>query len=157
PLSPLPEVPPRLLLGGGSDRLMDIAGRYADVVDLNGSSRSTPVAGADLSTADTRRELSTTVEHLEDSVERVRAAARSAGRPDNAVAFSHMLNYVAFCRESEVADAARVFTRAAGMGDASIADCPYALIGEPARMREAVRERRERLGVSAVLVGQGQD
>ncbi len=43
------------------------------------------------------------------------------------------------------------------MGEASIADCPYALVGEPARMREAMRERRDRLGVSAVLVGQNQD
>ena len=156
PLTPLPEVPPHLLLGGGSDRLMDIAGRYADMVDLNGSSRSTPVKGADLATADTRRELSTTVEHLEGSVERVRTAARGAGRPEDSLVFSHMLNYVTFCRENDVADAAKVFTTAAEMGDTSIADCPYALIGEPARMREAMRERRDRLGVSAVLVGQGQ-
>jgi alkanesulfonate monooxygenase SsuD/methylene tetrahydromethanopterin reductase-like flavin-dependent oxidoreductase (luciferase family) len=157
PLTPLPEVPPRLLLGGGSDRLMEIAGRYADMVDLNGSSRSTPVKGADLTTADTRRELSTTVEHLEGSVERVRAAMHAAARPADAVVFSHMLNYVTFCRESEVVDASHVFTRAADMGDGSIADCPYALVGEPARMREAMRERRDRLGVSAVLVGQNQD
>ena len=30
PLSPAVTVPPRLLLGGGSDRVLDIAGRYAD-------------------------------------------------------------------------------------------------------------------------------
>ena len=41
-----PPVPrPRLLLGGGSDRLLEIAGRHADVVDLNGSSRRPRLGG----------------------------------------------------------------------------------------------------------------
>src|SRR5438067_11433772 len=40
PLAPLPATPPRLLLGGGSHRLLEIAGRYADALDLNGSSRA---------------------------------------------------------------------------------------------------------------------
>src|SRR5205823_9952486 len=55
PLAPLPAVPPRLLLGGGSDRVLQIAGRYADALDLNGSSRRAAVAGPDLPGADTRR------------------------------------------------------------------------------------------------------
>lgn len=162
PLSPLPDVPPRLLRGGGSGRLLDIAGRYADVLDLNGSSRSTPVAGTDLPTADTRRELATTVQHLEESIKRVRAAAQPAGRPATAVQLSHMLNYltfcayVTFCANAQVGDAARVFTAAAGLDEMSLDDCPYVLVGEPERMRDAVCERRERLNVHAVLLGQGQ-
>ena len=36
PMTPKPDVPPRLLLGGGSDRFLELAGRHADVVDLNG-------------------------------------------------------------------------------------------------------------------------
>src|SRR5205807_3377551 len=80
PLSPLPTTPPRILVGGGSDRVLDIAGRYADVLDLNGSSRRSKVAGPDLPSADARRRLTTTSADLELSVERVRLASEAAGR-----------------------------------------------------------------------------
>jgi alkanesulfonate monooxygenase SsuD/methylene tetrahydromethanopterin reductase-like flavin-dependent oxidoreductase (luciferase family) len=81
PLSPRPATPPRLLLGGGSDRLLHIAGRYADALDLNGSSRRGGVVGPDLPGADTRRRLSTTVSDLEASVARCAAPRRVvAGR-----------------------------------------------------------------------------
>ncbi|HSU11000.1 MAG TPA: LLM class flavin-dependent oxidoreductase [Pseudonocardia sp.] len=33
PLSPVPDRPPRLLVGGGSDRLLELAGRFADLLD----------------------------------------------------------------------------------------------------------------------------
>src|SRR4051812_29292369 len=46
PMAPRPTVPPRLLLGGGSDRLLDIAGRYADMLDLSGTSRRAPLPGS---------------------------------------------------------------------------------------------------------------
>ena len=36
PLSPVPERVPRLLVGGGSDRLLAVAGRFADLLDLHG-------------------------------------------------------------------------------------------------------------------------
>jgi alkanesulfonate monooxygenase SsuD/methylene tetrahydromethanopterin reductase-like flavin-dependent oxidoreductase (luciferase family) len=154
PLSPVVlGAPPRILLGGGSDRLLDIAGRYADVVDLNGSSRSLPVKGKDLPTADTRRELSTTVEHLVYSAERVREAAQTAGRAPDAIRFSTLLNFVTFCSNSQVPDAANAFRRAAGMEDGSVDECPYALLGEPERMRDAVQERRERYDLGAVFIG----
>jgi alkanesulfonate monooxygenase SsuD/methylene tetrahydromethanopterin reductase-like flavin-dependent oxidoreductase (luciferase family) len=39
PQSPRPPCPPRLLVGGGSDRVLDMAGRYVDVLDLHGDPR----------------------------------------------------------------------------------------------------------------------
>jgi alkanesulfonate monooxygenase SsuD/methylene tetrahydromethanopterin reductase-like flavin-dependent oxidoreductase (luciferase family) len=153
PLRPRPASPPRLLLGGGSDRLLEIAGRYADALDLNGSSRRSAVAGPDLPRADARRRLSTTVADLEASVERVRATSRSAGRPADAVKMSVLIGNVEICAASEVADVSRRITDAAGLPPQhSLDQCPYVLIGEPARIAEALLERRDRIGLDAVLL-----
>jgi alkanesulfonate monooxygenase SsuD/methylene tetrahydromethanopterin reductase-like flavin-dependent oxidoreductase (luciferase family) len=46
PLSPVPDHPPRLLVGGGSDRILELAGRYADLLDLHGDPKHGRVAGA---------------------------------------------------------------------------------------------------------------
>jgi alkanesulfonate monooxygenase SsuD/methylene tetrahydromethanopterin reductase-like flavin-dependent oxidoreductase (luciferase family) len=153
PLRPRPSTPPRLFLGGGSDRLLDIAGRYADALDLNGSSRRSTVAGPDLPAADARRRLSTTVADLEASVERVRTAARSAGRPADAVKTSVLIGNVEMCSAAEVADVTRRITGEAGLpAQHSLDECPYVLIGEPARMADALLERRERVGLDAVIL-----
>jgi alkanesulfonate monooxygenase SsuD/methylene tetrahydromethanopterin reductase-like flavin-dependent oxidoreductase (luciferase family) len=152
PLRPLPERSPRLMLGGGSDRLLEIAGRYADVLDLNGSSRRGAVAGADLPRADLRRRLSTTVDDLVESVGRVRAAAAEAGRQQNAVSFSVLVGNVEFCSESERSDVSARLCENAGLPPRALDQCPYVLIGEPERMADALIERRERFGLDAVIL-----
>src|SRR5579859_1704917 len=80
PLAPLPGTPPKLFLGGGSERLLDIAARYADVLDLNGTSQAGALRGQNLTQADQQRRLSTTVSGLEASTSYVRSASERAGR-----------------------------------------------------------------------------
>ena len=46
PLSPRPQTRPRILVGGGSDRILRMAGRYADNLDLHGDPQHGKVAGA---------------------------------------------------------------------------------------------------------------
>ena len=46
PLSPRPQTRPRILVGGGSDRVLRMAGRYADIRDLHGDPQHGKVAGA---------------------------------------------------------------------------------------------------------------
>ena len=152
PLAPLPETPPRLFLGGGSDRLLDIAGRYADVLDLNGTSAAGAVRGQNLPLADLQRRMSTTVSGLERSVQRVNTAAASAGRPANAVRISVLLNYVVFCAESLRSDTASRIRTAIGLPPGSLDDCPYVLIGEPSRMIDTLAQWRARFAVEAILV-----
>jgi alkanesulfonate monooxygenase SsuD/methylene tetrahydromethanopterin reductase-like flavin-dependent oxidoreductase (luciferase family) len=152
PLSPAVVVPPRLLLGGGSDRLLDIAARYADALDLNGSSRRGAVSGPDLPGADARRRLSTTVADLEASTARVRAASRAAGRPVDGVSFSVLIGYMEVCTPAEVASVTARITTSAGLSTESLDACPYALIGEPQRMADLLTERRERLGLDMVIL-----
>jgi alkanesulfonate monooxygenase SsuD/methylene tetrahydromethanopterin reductase-like flavin-dependent oxidoreductase (luciferase family) len=83
PLSPVPDRSPRLLVGGGSDRLLELAGRFADLLDLHGDPRHGRVAGATMAQAaagDVARRAHTTVDDLAGRIELVREAARAAGR-----------------------------------------------------------------------------
>jgi alkanesulfonate monooxygenase SsuD/methylene tetrahydromethanopterin reductase-like flavin-dependent oxidoreductase (luciferase family) len=152
PLAPRPAVPPRILVGGGSDRLLDIAGRYADVLDLNGSSRRSKVAGPDLPGADARRRLTTTVRDLEASVDRVRSASEAAGRPRDAVSMSVLVGWLEFCRASDVTSVAERICRDNGLPPQSLGDCPYVLLGEPDQMVETLKERHERFGLDMVII-----
>jgi alkanesulfonate monooxygenase SsuD/methylene tetrahydromethanopterin reductase-like flavin-dependent oxidoreductase (luciferase family) len=152
PLAPVPKVSPRILLGGGSDRLLDIAGRYADVLDLNGSSRRNKVAGPDLPAADARRRLTTTSLDLEVSVMRVRTAAKAAGRPNKAVTMSVLVGWMEFCAASEVGSVSERLCRENGLPPQSLDDCPYALLGEPAQMIDKLHERRERFGLEMLII-----
>src|SRR5919204_3074254 len=152
PLAPLPQVPPRILVGGGSDRLLDIAGRYADVLDLNGSSRRSKVAGPDLPGADARRRLTTVVADLEVSAARAGAASAAAGRPRSAVTMSVLVGWMEFCRASEVSSVAERICRENGLAPQSLDECPYVLLGEPTQMIDKLRERHERFGLDMVII-----
>jgi alkanesulfonate monooxygenase SsuD/methylene tetrahydromethanopterin reductase-like flavin-dependent oxidoreductase (luciferase family) len=152
PLAPKPTVPPRLLVGGGSDRLLDIAGRYADMLDLSGSSRRSALPGADPSQADLQRRLMTTVSDLELSVLRVREASKSTGRTSDAVQIGLLINYFEICPDNQVNDRARVITEAAGLGDYPLDECPYVMLGSRERIAAALAERRERLEVRALTL-----
>jgi alkanesulfonate monooxygenase SsuD/methylene tetrahydromethanopterin reductase-like flavin-dependent oxidoreductase (luciferase family) len=152
PLGPLPETPPRLFLGGGSDRILDIAGRYADALDLNGTSQAGALRGPNLGLADQQRRLSTTVNGLERSVKRVKEVAATVGRSPTAVTISVLINHVVFCSESERIEQGERISTAADLAPTSLADCPYVLLGEPERMIETLRERQERFDLKAVLL-----
>lgn len=152
PMAPRPEVPPRLLLGGGSVRLLEIAGRYADVVDLNGSPMAGKVSGADLRGADKRRRLSTTVSDLEESWDVVSGASVAAGRAADAVARSIMITEIAFCADGDVAREQETLCVAAGLAPRSLDACPYVLTGAPRRMAALIEERRHRLGLHQLIL-----
>ncbi|MBJ7597994.1 LLM class flavin-dependent oxidoreductase [Candidatus Nephthysia bennettiae] len=156
PLAPLPQEPPSLMLGGGSTRLLEIAGRYADALDLNGSPQAGKVAGSDLRTADKRRRLSTTVTDLEKSAKLVSDASVQAGRPADAVKKSIMLTEIVFCDESEIRGQEEALLEAAGLPWKSLDDSAYAAIGPPERIARLVEDRRRRLGLSRLFLGGSQ-
>jgi alkanesulfonate monooxygenase SsuD/methylene tetrahydromethanopterin reductase-like flavin-dependent oxidoreductase (luciferase family) len=152
PLAPKPDVAPRILVGGGSDRLLEIAGRYADILDLNGSSRRAPVAGKDLARADLQRRLTTTVGDLEDSVGRVRAESLAAGRPADAVSMTLLINYLEVCPDDAVRDRARAISEEAGLGGQTLDDCPYVILGSAERIAALLSERCQRLQVDGLIL-----
>lgn len=139
PLAPRAATSPRLLLGGGSDRLLDIAGRYADAVDLNGSSRRHALGQRTTLRDDRIRRRSTTVDDLVSSAARVRAAAAAAAR--NGPRFSVTIDSVDVGKDV----------------DAALASCPYLLTGDATSMRESLADRVERIGLDAIVVPEAAD
>jgi alkanesulfonate monooxygenase SsuD/methylene tetrahydromethanopterin reductase-like flavin-dependent oxidoreductase (luciferase family) len=155
PMGPRLEPPPRLLLGGGSDRLLDLAGRYADVVDLNGSSRRLKLSGPQPVFLDAIRRLTTTEADLEEAVDKVRASASAAGRDPDAIEFSILVSTIRFCSESEIASQEADVCRQAGIDPMRLDHCPYVFIGPPARMRERLAERAVRIRLRHLLIADG--
>jgi alkanesulfonate monooxygenase SsuD/methylene tetrahydromethanopterin reductase-like flavin-dependent oxidoreductase (luciferase family) len=145
---------PRLLVGGGSDRVLELAARYADQLDLNGSSRRAPIGRRRAAQQDGVRRLTTTTADLVESATRVRELAKQHGRPD-AVRFSILLDTIDLCRASEVEERRRQLARARGVEDARVADCPYVLIGPAEQMAEVLAERIRQIGLSVLLVLDG--
>jgi alkanesulfonate monooxygenase SsuD/methylene tetrahydromethanopterin reductase-like flavin-dependent oxidoreductase (luciferase family) len=154
PLSPVPERPPRLLVGGGSDRVLRMAGRYADVLDLHGDPRHGKVAGATMAQAragDVRRRALTTVEDLATRIALVRAAAQEAGRPPDAVSVSTQIWYVAYGAPADVRAAEEELCATwAGIPYRPLDRSPYLLFGSPAGMAEALLERRAAYGLERI-------
>jgi alkanesulfonate monooxygenase SsuD/methylene tetrahydromethanopterin reductase-like flavin-dependent oxidoreductase (luciferase family) len=154
PLSPVPDRPPRLLVGGGSDRVLRMAGRYADVLDLHGDPRHGKVAGATMAvarTGDVQRRALTTVEDLAGRIGLVRAAAEEAGRPKDAVGVSTQIWYAAYGSAADVRAAEEeLCARWAGIPTQRLDRSPYLLFGSPAQMAEALLERRERYGLERI-------
>jgi alkanesulfonate monooxygenase SsuD/methylene tetrahydromethanopterin reductase-like flavin-dependent oxidoreductase (luciferase family) len=138
PLAPAPRDPPRLLLGGGSPALLELAGGYADHIDLAPPSHRRE--GNAL-----QRPLLTTVGDL---VESSRVATNS-GRP---LTTSILLAAVSFCDHASVRAEEEAICARVGLPWRPLGDCPYVLVGEPARVAEQVRERQERIGLDWMIV-----
>lgn len=159
PLSPDPGFPPRLMLGGGSTRALEMAGRYADHVDLNSPTRagkvSATIGGAVTVVEDNRKRLAATVAGLEESVSVVAAAAAGAGRPTPTI--SVMLTHVVRCRAGDVDESERHLCERYGLEPVPLAQCPFALVGPPERMVDLLEERADRLGLCSVILAGSDD
>jgi alkanesulfonate monooxygenase SsuD/methylene tetrahydromethanopterin reductase-like flavin-dependent oxidoreductase (luciferase family) len=145
PLAPRPAVPPRLLLGGGSRRVLELAGRYADHLDLAPPSRRK-------SANEFQRKLLTTTADLEDAARAAQVARSAAGRAPTDITLSVLMTNVVFCRESETPAAEEAICNAVDLRRRPLDDCPYVLVGEPQRMAEAIRERQERIGLAWIVL-----
>ena len=147
PLSPLPTRPPRLMLGGGSRRLLEIAGSFADHIDLNCTSRAKPLTRFPSRRDDLLRKLSTTIADVGSAVDIVNGAAKVAGRRPEDISRSIMAMVL-----SEDAEALRT-----GLAETRVdpSECAYVLPAEPEKMAPAIAERQRRLGLSMLFVEDG--
>jgi alkanesulfonate monooxygenase SsuD/methylene tetrahydromethanopterin reductase-like flavin-dependent oxidoreductase (luciferase family) len=132
--------------------MLEIAGRHADVVDLNGSSRRLKLGGAHPALKDPVRRLTTTVDDLADSVQRVRSSAQASGRDPDRIEFSVLVSAVRFCSDAEVTAVEGELCAAAGLDPQPLRDCPYVFVGPPERMVEQLTERIERLRLSHLIL-----
>ena len=137
PLAPAPAEPPRLLLGGGSPGLLELAAQFADHVDLAPPAhrRGDPF----------QRPLVTTIDDLAASA----TVARAGGR---ALRTSILVSGVAFCAERDIPAEEEAICARARLPWRALGECPYALVGPPERVADQVQERRERIGLDWIIV-----
>jgi probable F420-dependent oxidoreductase len=131
---------PPLLLGGGGRRVLSIAAREADIVGINGT-LTTGVIGAEAL-------ASMTAPAVDTKIGWVREAAGS--RVDDIE-----LNIRAFFVSVTNDRAATADAVASGLrlDPAEVLDSPFALIGTAEQIAETLMARRERWGLSYVIVG----
>ena len=162
PLSPRPSVPPRLLVGGGSDRILAIAGRYCDVMDLHGDPKYGAFRGRNLiekhKTTD-HTIASTTNDDTVVQAEKVRAASVAAGRAKDAVEMSMQLQHLVFCSSpAEVRTTEERLCEVWGhMPYRPLDQIPATLIGDASRMADLLTERAERFGLSRIAIKEKDD
>ena len=139
-------VRPRILIGGGGEKLLSVAGRHADIVGINprlAEGRITPQTSLDI-----------TPDSVRQKIDWVFAAAAAAGRDPAALELNALVFVVA------VTDAPQpmreMVATNTGMDAAQVAQSPLFLIGSGAQIRDTVQERRAKTGISYIVV-QGQD
>jgi probable F420-dependent oxidoreductase len=129
---------PPILVGAGSPRMLDLAGRTADIVGLHaamGGNRIDNAAVGDLTAAS-----------IEAKIERVRAAAADAGRQPPAFQFSCNL-----VRVTDAPDSSTPRSSWAAQIDSAanvLAGSPAVLVGTAAECATQILEWRERFGIT---------
>jgi probable F420-dependent oxidoreductase len=135
---------PPILVGAGGPRMLDLAGRTADIVGIHASMVHNVIdraAVSDLTSAS-----------IEAKIERVRAAAADAARPTPRLQFS--------CYHVRVTDAPGLSGAQSSWAAHieaemdSLRDSPAVLVGTAAECAQRLLEWRERFGISYWHLGQ---
>jgi probable F420-dependent oxidoreductase len=145
-VDPLPETPPKILIGGGGRKVLSLAARTADIIGINPSIPKGAVH------ADTPGDLSP--ERVDEKVRWVREAAAAAGRDPAAIELTTLSFVVAITDDPKPLREA--LARNSPMNVDQIADCPLFITGSASEIRDTLERRRERTGISYVVI-QGKD
>jgi probable F420-dependent oxidoreductase len=137
---------PPLLIGGGGQRVLAVAGRHADIVSINPTLRAGVVTTTIL--------LDATADRVAQKLDWVREAAEAAGRTADDIEVQ--LNLL-LCRVSTSASRASAAVSSllakSGADPLMLQRSPAVLVGTAEQCVEALQERRERFGISYVNVG----
>jgi probable F420-dependent oxidoreductase len=146
--APLPEGErPRIVVGGGGQRVLTLAGRRADIVGINPSlpeGRITSRSAADLAP-----------ERLREKLSWVRAGAESVGRSLDDLELSSLSFMVALT--DDPGPIRTLLSGNTGMSVEQIADCPLFLTGSAAEVRDRLEKRREQTGISYIVITRADD
>jgi len=137
---------PKILVGGGGPRVLRLAGRRADIVGINPSlpeGKITPQSAADL-----------TPERLDEKLRSVREGAEKAGRRFEDIELNSLTFMTAITDDPSGIRTALAAN--SGMTPDQVANCPIFLTGSAAEIRDGLEKRRERYGLSYIVV-QGRD
>ena len=144
--SPKDVAPPPILIGGGGEKLLTVAGRHADIVGIN------PKIPAGRITAATA--LDATGEKIQEKIRWLRTGADLAGRDPDSIELNALVFVVAITdTPTPMRDMVAANT---GMPVDRIAECPLFLIGSGTEIRDVLQRRRAETGISYIVI-QGQD
>ncbi len=141
--APVPASPIPIMIGGGAERVLTIAGREADIVSLNFDNSSGKIGAPGVQ--------SSTAEKVDRKVAWVRAGAESAGRELPEIEIAGYFTVVTPDSATAAATAGQ-FGQMFGLEPAEIIEHPNCLIGTLDEIVDRLVERRERYGISYVTV-----
>ena len=137
--APLPPAGPPVMIGGGSQRVLELAGREADIVSVNFDNRSGALGPDSIAGADDAG--------TEEKLRWVRAGADGRVTPPEIEIGAYFVL---------VTDARDVvlpkFAARLGLSPDKLATHPHALIGSAGEITDELRRRRDRFGFSYVTV-----
>lgn len=131
---------PPIIVGGGSPRVLGLAGREADIASLNFDNSSGRI-GAD-------GVRSSTAERIDDKVRWVREAASAAGREVPELEIAAYFTVLTADAEQAASALGKLF----GLSSDEILEHPNCLVGSLEEVADRLVERRERYGISYVTV-----
>jgi probable F420-dependent oxidoreductase len=131
-----PAVPVPLLIGGNGTRVLQLAGRVADIAGLAGFSHNRDATKVELTHFDAAG--------LQDRIGIVRDAA---GDRFDAIELNALIQFVVRTEDREAA-AGELAAAFGGVSPEFVLDSPFVLLGTYEQMAEALVERRQRFGVS---------
>lgn len=131
---------PPILIGGGGKRVLTLAAQHADIVGINPSLKDGVV------NAETFTHMS--AEAVTEKIEIVRNAAASR-MPQIEMNIRTFLVNIRDSAQEAIDGTAKMFKVEPTM----IANSPFALMGPPSKIAEDLIERRERWGLSYIIVG----
>ncbi len=132
---------PRLMIGGGAQRVLGIAGREADIVSLNFNNASGKIGAAGIH--------SSTAEVTEQKLNWIRAGA---GARFAQLEIEIGAYFIAVT--SDYQSGLATMANALGLDTAATADHPHVLVGSVDAICEQIIARRERFGISYITVAQ---
>jgi probable F420-dependent oxidoreductase len=135
-----PGRPIRLLVGGNGQALLEHAGRHADIVGLQGLSRTLPDGH--------RHTVRWTPDHLENQLDQIRAGA---GDRFDGIELSALVQVVDVTNDADAA-IADLCKRVDGLSVSDVVETPYALIGTVDEIADKLEHCRQRWGISYFIV-----
>jgi probable F420-dependent oxidoreductase len=143
---PLQKPHPPFVVGGGGQRMLELAGRIANIAGV--------YANLGRGTLDVHPVLDMSPERLAQKVAFVRDGARSAGRDPADVELELSLLLCRLVRsESEASEVLKRTASAWRVPPETIEESPAVLVGPLDRCVELLVERRERYGISYIHIG----
>lgn len=133
---------PKILIGGGGQKVLSVAGRHGDIVGIN------PGLPEGVVTSKSAADLAP--ERVMQKIGWVREAAERAARSFEDIELNSLVFAVAITDDpSGIRDA---LSGSTGMTPGQVADCPLFLTGSASEICDRLQKRREETGISYIVI-----